>query len=370
MTSRRLLLRVVSGILFSVVGLVAADERQTENIILITADGLRWQEVFRGIDPAFMKAEEAGMKAAGELRTKLWAESIEERRRLLLPFFWTEIAKRGVLLGNRDQGSSVRVINGYRVSYPGYSEILTGRAQDDAIRGNDPIQNPTETVLEFLRHKWNLEREQVALFGSWDIFQSIGEHRPGSVVINAGFRALETPGMSARLSELSRIQFELLTPWRTVRHDYITFEMALEYLKTAHPRVLYVALGETDDWAHDRRYDRVLETASYFDDCVRRLWEAAQSTPEYRGKTTMLVTSDHGRGATLEDWHGHGTKVDGAEFIWIAAMGPDTPASGEIRSGEESSQRDVAPTMLNLAGIDHSEYDGVEGRPIQSLLKP
>jgi len=129
--------------------LVAADKRQTENLILVTADGLRWQEVFRGIDPALMNAKEAGMENAGELRTKLWAESPEQRRRLLLPFVWGELARQGTLLGNRDKGNSVRVANAYRVSYPGYSEILTGRAQDAVIQGNKPIQNPTETVLEF-----------------------------------------------------------------------------------------------------------------------------------------------------------------------------------------------------------------------------
>jgi hypothetical protein len=370
MTAPRFLIRVAFGILFASLALFAAEKRQTENLILITADGLRWQEVFRGIDPVFMNAKEAGMEEAATLRDKLWAESPEERRRLLLPFFWSEIARQGVILGNRDRGSSVRVTNGFRVSYPGYSEILTGRAQDDAIRGNDPIQNPTETVLEFLRRKWGLRREQAALFGSWNVFQSIGEHQPGAVVINAGFRALEAPDLSPRLRELSRMQFELLTPWRTVRHDYITFEMALEYLKTARPRVLYIALGETDDWAHNRRYDRTLETATYFDQCVRRLWEAAQSMPEYRGKTTLLAATDHGRGATLDDWNSHGTKVEGAEFIWIAAIGPDTPATGEASATQEYAQRDIAPTMLELAGVGHGEYEGVQGSPIPLLLKP
>ena len=34
----------------------------------------------------------------------------------------------------------------------------------------------------------------------------------------------------------------------------------MAHLRRAQPRVLYLALGETDDWAHDGRYDRVLET--------------------------------------------------------------------------------------------------------------
>lgn len=370
MLSRRLLVRIAIGVLALAPALAGAENRRTRNIVLVTADGLRWQEVFRGIDPALMTAEEAGMKDLGELRDKLWADSVEERRRLLLPFLWSEIAKRGTLLGNRDKGGAVRVSNRYRVSYPGYSEILTGRAQDDKVQGNDPIQNPTETVLEFLRRRWNLRREQVALFGSWDVFEQIGEHQPGSIFANAGYRALEGGGLSPRLRELSQIQFDLLPPWRTVRHDYITLEMALAYLKSARPRVLYIALGETDDWAHDHRYDRVLETAAYFDQALRQIWEALQSMPDYRDKTTLLATSDHGRGSTLEDWHSHGDKVEGAEFIWVAAMGPDTPAGGETSSGDDLFQRDIAPTLLELAGIDPGEYKGALGKPMRPLLKP
>jgi hypothetical protein len=370
MISLRFLLRAAAGVLAASLTLAAADKRLTQNVILVTADGLRWQDVFRGIDPALMTAEAAGMKDLGELRDRLWAESVEERRRLLLPFFWSEIAKNGTVLGNRDKGSSVRVTNRYRVSYPGYSEILTGRAQDEAIKGNDPIQNPTETVLEFLRRSWKLRREQVALFGSWDVFQSIGERQPGSIFISAGCTALQAGGLSQRLRDLSRMQFEVLPPWRSVRHDYFTFEMALEYLKTARPRAMYIALDETDDWAHDHRYDRVLETVGNFDQSLRRLWETVQAMPAYRGKTTLLVTSDHGRGSTLEDWHSHGDEVDGAEYIWIAAIGPDTPAAGEIRSADEVFQRDVAPTLLEIAGVDPGGYEGVQGSPIRVLLKP
>jgi hypothetical protein len=369
MLPQRILLRA-TALFFAVSAmLLAAGQRQTENLILVTADGLRWQEVFRGIDPVLMNAKEAGMQNAAALREKLWAESPEERRRLLLPFVWSALVRQGTILGNRDKGSPVRVSNRYRVSYPGYSEILTGRAQDMAIRSNDAIQNPTETVLEFLQRKWKLRQGQAALFGSWDVFHSIGEHQRGSIFINAGFRALEGEDLSPRLRELSRMQFELLTPWPTVRHDYITFEMALDYLKTKRPRVMYVALGETDDWAHDRRYDRVLETATYFDQCLRRLWETLQSMPAYRGKTTMLVTTDHGRGHTLENWQGHGADVEGSDSIWIAAIGPDTPAAGEIISTQQVFQRDIAPTLLDLGGVDFREYQGVLGTPIQALRK-
>lgn len=157
------------------------------------------------------------------MRERLWKETPEARREALLPFFWTELATRGVVLGNVAKGSFVRVTNAYRVSYPGYSEILTGRAQDDVIRGNDEIRNPTPTVLEFLREKLGLPRSQVALFASWDAFRVIGEHTEGSISINAGYQ-MPDDARSRRAKELAELQFAARTPWNEARHD-VTFEL-------------------------------------------------------------------------------------------------------------------------------------------------
>jgi hypothetical protein len=362
----RIFLRILC--VLAAAGLLSGAERQTRNLILVTADGLRWQEVFRGLDPLLRTEKEAGMAEAGAdaLRQRLWAETPRERREKLLPFLWQTLAARGVILGNRDQRSTVEVTNAYRVSYPGYSEILTCRAQNDRIRGNDPIRNPRETVLEYVKRAWRLRTGQVALFGSWDTFRFIGESREGTVFLNAGYRDAQG---SARLEELSRVQHEALTPWPEARHDYVTVEMALEYLRRFQPRFLYVALDETDDWAHAKRYDRVLETAQYFDHALRRLWETAQSLPAYRGKTSLVVTSDHGRGSQLADWTSHGTKVEGAAYIWLAAMGPDTPARGEAGAGETYRQRDISATLLSLAGLEWQGFCEGGGQPVE-LIAP
>lgn len=340
----------------------AADAPLTRNIILVTADGLRWQDLFHGMDPLLAHQKSAHMDKAAARRKKYSGDTGRERREALMPFFWKRLAPQGVVLGN------VKVTNAYRVSYPGYSEILTGRAEDSIIRGNDPIRNPNETVLEFLKRKLGLTREQVALFASWDVFRHIGEHAEGSITINAGYQAFEGPGVPAPIAELSRLQFHMLSPWDEARHDYITYQMGLEYLKAAHPRVLYIALDETDDWAHDHRYDRVLDAIADFDNFLERLWTTVQSMEEYRGRTTLIVTSDHGRGSTLEDWNTHGAKAQGAERVWLAILGPDTPATGE--SDAPAGQRDIAPTIIQLMGLDPAGYAGATGSAIGAAMKP
>ena len=357
-------MRFVCILLAGIISLTAADVHKTKNVILVTADGLRWQELFSGIDSTLMNEKATGMDKAASLREKLWRSSPEERRRLLMPFFWSELVKQGVVLGNPALNSRVQVSNLFRVSYPGYSEILTGRAQDEAIRGNDRIQNPTPTILEFVRQKLSLPKSQVALFASWDVFEFIGESKPGSIHLNAGNRQVPQSEVSAQSRQLSELQPRMLTPWDSVRHDYLTFELAKDHLRTAHPRLMQISLGEMDDWAHDRRYDRVLQTIGYFDECLKSLWTTLQSMPEYRGVTTMIVTVDHGRGPGLEDWHSHGQKIKGAEQIWLAAIGPDTAALGEMHDTATVLQRDIAPTILDLLNIDYHDYTGVQGHPI------
>jgi hypothetical protein len=341
---------------------IAVAQLKVENVVLVTADGLRWQELFTGIDPLLMKEKTASMADAGQLRDRLWADTPEQRRTRLMPFFWQELAPKGVVLGNLNKNSSVVVTNRFRVSYPGYSEILTGRAQDEAIKGNDKIQNPQMTVLEFLRTRLSVTPEKVALFASWDVFPYIAESKRGAIVINAGY---QNASGSPRMEDLSMLQVRARTPWDSVRHDYVTLEMALDYMRRESPRVVYISLGEMDDWAHNRRYDRTLTAIQYFDEALRQIWGFLQDSSAYRGRTALVITTDHGRGSTLDDWHSHGRQVSGAENIWAAVFGPTTPALGEMRDSPPAFQRDIAPTLLDLLGLDYREYSGVQGTPIR-----
>src|ERR1035438_9852314 len=278
--------------------LLAAQPHHTKNVILFTADGLRWQDLFTGIDPTLMNEKEASMKDAKDRRQRYWRDTPEERRKQLMPFFWNELASRGAIFGNVNKGSSMRVTNAFRVSYPCYAEMLTGHAQDDVINDNVNIQNPSETVLEFARRKLNLDRSQVALFASWNAFVRIGESKPGSITINAGYENFDG---GARMRDLSRGQFLALSPWDEERHDYFTFEMAMEYLKAVKPRVLFISFDETDDWAHDKRYDRVLDKIHYFDQCVRELFATLDAMPEYKGSTSVIVTTNPGSASKPAD---------------------------------------------------------------------
>jgi hypothetical protein len=235
------------------------------------------------------------------------------------------------------------------------------------IRGNDPVQNPTPSFLQFLKNRWSLPPEQVAVFASWELFSHIAQTKPGELFVNAGYENSNVPAGSERVAFLNQLQKQALYIEDSARHDAFTFGLAMEYLKGVQPRLFYIAFDETDDWAHNKRYDRVLESIQFFDRALQELWTWLQNTPHYRDSTTLILTCDHGRGGTKSDWNTHGG-VPGDDQIWLAIIGPDTPAKGELANTKPHYQRDIAPTALELLGIGYKEFTGVQGEPILEFL--
>ncbi|MBK9315699.1 MAG: phosphoglyceromutase [Acidobacteria bacterium] len=365
MKSRYCILQIVVLLTFTCA--VSAQNR-TENVILITLDGARTQEVFGGLDLDILKDKtRRGRVEDSPLYKKYWAETPEERRLKLLPFFWGVLMKEhGSIAGNRSLGSAVMTTNRMWFSYPGYSEILTGQARDDVINSNDRIRNPNTTVLEFLKRKLNLDQNQVALFGSWDVFNWIGEHEEGAITINAGHEPYDHDKVEIQV--LSELQNEKLSPWDSVRFDYFTFRFAMEHLKTYEPRVMHIALGETDDWAHSGDYAHTISSFNKNDQQLKELWDYLQSSPKYRGKTSIIITIDHGRGNTIKDWTDHGEKVPEAQYIWMAFISPDLQLRGEWKNTETIHQNQVAATLCRFLNLDYSENNPRAGKPIARIF--
>jgi hypothetical protein len=351
-------------------GLVAAAPpapatRQTANVILITTDGLRGQEVFTGAEERLI-AKESGVAEPDALRREFWRETPEARREALLPFLWTVVAREGQLYGNAARGSWARVTNGHNFSYPGYNELLSG-APDPRIDSNDKRPNPNITVLEWLNGR-EAYRGRVAAFCSWDVFPFIINRERSGVLVNAGWDPVADRGRSD-LAMLNRLLADTTPAADGVRHDSFTFAAALEHLRAEKPRVMYLGLGETDDWAHAGRYDRYLESAHRFDRFVGELWQELQRTEGYRGRTSLVITTDHGRGTGPEDWKSHGEKIPASQNIWIAVLGPDTPASGERTNVDPVTQSQVAPTVAALLGEAYRAPGPGAAAPIAGALK-
>src|SRR5262245_48147852 len=235
--------------------------QRAASVVLVTLDGVRWQEVFGGMDESLLRATTPRDTNVTTLPVykQYSGATARERREKLMPFLWRSfVASNGFIAGDRTAGSLVSVTNTHWFSYPGYSEILTGEAHDDVIKSNDAIRNQFPSVLQFARRRLALTPSQVATFASWSVFNEIVESEEGATTVNAGAEAYDAP--SPEMKMLNPMQFEARTAWANTRHDAFTFHFAMDYLKRMHPRLLYLSFDETDDWAHDGRYDLVLES--------------------------------------------------------------------------------------------------------------
>jgi bisphosphoglycerate-independent phosphoglycerate mutase (AlkP superfamily) len=136
------------------------------------------------------------------------------------------------------------------------------------------------------------------------------------------------------------------------------------------PRVLYIAYGETDEWAHAGQYRSYLDAAKQTDAWIKQIWEYIQSDPFYKNKTTLLITTDHGRGDLVKDeWTSHNNKVAGSDEIWFAAIGSQIPAIGELRTGVQLYQKQFAATIGKLVGYNFNPGHPV-AEPIPYIFKP
>ena len=327
-----------------------AGSLKTKNVFLIISDGFRWQEVFQGAEQQLMDKTNGGVRSLPLLQKQFWRDTPEARREALLPFLWTEIAQRGQLFGNQNKGSVAKVTNGKNFSYPGYNETFSGFA-DPRIASNDKKPNPNVSVFEWLQGRPGF-KNRVAVFGSWDVFPYIvNQERSGVTVWPAWEARFDGKTYTAPKAVLDFMRDS--TPlWEELILDSFLFHAAIDFVQARKPRVCFVGFGETDEWAHEGRYDNYLSAAHHVDRFAKVLWDKVQTIPQYRGKTTFILTADHGRGAGSEGWKVHGEKTQGSEAIWVGILGPDTPPLGERSQSAPITQSQIAATMAAFLGED------------------
>jgi len=335
----------------------------TENLMIITLDGMRWQEVFGGIDSEIVSDKKFTRDSAYVI-SHFDGSDRNKRREKLFPFLWNTVAVHGQLYGDRLNGSEVNNANPYKFSYPGYNEIFTGYP-DSAMNSNDKIINPNTNVLEFIAKQKGF-KDRIAVFSTWDVFPYILNKWRSGIYVNAGVDSLNFK--IPALTLIDEMQFLEAKPL-DVRLDLLTYFAGREYLKAFKPRVLYIAFDETDDFAHAGMYGQYLKSAHAEDAMIKDLWNLIQSMTEYRDKTALVITCDHGRGNKIKDqWTSHGQKIEDSGQIWIAAMGPDIQPQGVVKTSSPVFQKQIAPTLAALLGF-HFLPDKGETVPIASITQ-
>ena len=363
----RLFLTMILGIC-SAAAVANSAERRTENVILVTLDGVRTEEIFGGLqDEVAAHSAEQVYSEIEYGRERYGAASAAERRRLLMPFFWGELVPTGMLFGNAENGSRVLVENSVKWSSAGYAEMLTGRPQPE-IEDNSFVRYPQTTVLEFVARSLELDKSQVAQIGSWSGYPFLAASVADAFVMSGGYDDFPAAFSSPKLDELAALRRDVMELWEESSNDGITYQMAKAYLLERRPRLMWIGFTQSDDWAHADRYDRLLEYLHLADGWLRDLWSTLQAAEDYRGKTTLIVTTDHGRGQGPADWAEHDQTIPGSESIWVAVIGPDTPALGEAVPPGTVHQGAVAATILDLFGIDPDNFDRDAAPPLPGVV--
>ena len=366
----------------ALLGLSSGALHAADNVLLVTLDGLRWQELYRGLDHTLATHPDYSARSE-QLLEQFWDEDPALRAAKLMPFLHDVVFAQGAHAGNRDAGSCARITNPWHFSFPGYSEILSG-VVNRSIDTNGKNPNPEKTILELLNTEPAFAG-RVAAFGSWDVFPWIFNVERSGLPVNAlGTKVTPTTPLEETLVQLSQ---DIPAPWETVRHDAFTHHYALEELRENSPRVTFISYGETDDFAHDGRYDEYIFAAQRTDRFIRELWEFVQSTEGYRDNTVLFITVDHGRGEEpIETWQYHASKesltgymqslaqyeegIVGSEHTWMAAIGPGVPATGLIAANDENCvpANRIAATLLQLLDVDYRSLNPAMGAPLQEFL--
>jgi hypothetical protein len=341
--------KLILFLLTASLGIISfAQFKRSENVVVVTMDGLRWQEIFGGAD-SVLTFDTTAVYDREYVSEQFWASTAIERRKKLMPFLWSEVATKGMILGNRNYENYVNNANRYWFSYPGYNEIFTGYP-DTLINSNKKTPNSNESVFEYLA-KLPGFKNRIAVFGSWDVFSSIFNEKRSGLLVNDGFRDL--PGsLTERQKQLNKLQHQMPDLFHGAeRLDVATFNIAFEYMKINKPRLIFFGLGDTDEFAHAGMYDFYLDAARKSDAWIRQLWEYIQSTPAYANKTTLIITTDHGRGqAAGGNWKHHGSNIQGSGEMWMAMIGPSVNAKGESKEPGQVYQGQLAATIAVLLG--------------------
>lgn len=326
---------------------------RTDNVIVVTIDGVRWQDVFGGVDP--------GMAAMASLRT---SEVVDAEA--LMPNLYA-FAHAGAVSGAPGHGKPMMASGPNYVSLPGYLEIFSGSTAV-ACRTNGCEPTATRTFLDRARDELGASDRDVAVIASWEKIAFAATANPERITVSAGRHggaSRDKLRFDGRLAAMLDTAAES-TPvpgHDDYRPDSHTAAIALRYLELAKPRVMAIGLGDTDEYAHAGDYASYLGALRQADRFLGDLRATLARMGAYGTNTTVVVTCDHGRSSGFND---HGWDSPESGRVWMVASGGAVPALGYVNEGGAERLADLAPTLEALLGMS-SLADASRGRRMAAL---
>ncbi len=321
-------------------------------VVLVVLDGVRWQEIFGGVDPALAASHRAGPVVGA---------------RSLFPSLYAALDARGAAVGAPGYGV-ISASGPNFVSLPGYTEIFGGRAPVPC-QDNDCAGASGPTIVDAFRDRARADSD-VAVIASWAPIGRAATRARSRIVLSVGRQDVEgapfledEPSTREVLDEGARA--DPRPGHDAFRPDRYTAELALRYLETRRPAFLFVGLGEPDEYAHEDDYRGYLASLRAADDFFGRLFAALDRMGERGRRSLVLVTADHGR---ARDYRDHGAGLPESARVWLLALGGPVHARGFVQAPHSRRLSDVAPTIRQVVGLPLDEAAGA-GAPIFELLE-
>jgi hypothetical protein len=303
--------------------------------VLVAIDGVRWQDVFGGVDPELAAAK--GLTS----EERLDAEH-------LVPNLHRLMTRDGAVVGAPSAATPMRASGPNYVSLPGYMEMLTGRS-DTGCTSNLCGEVPFATIADDVAERGGL----AAVVASWPGIYHAAAATRGHVVMSIGrnggenrFAFEDDPNLAALLRK-----GEAAGPWpgeEDFRRDAATSDVACSYLESHRPTFLFVGLGETDEYAHQGDYRGYLAALHEADAVVGRLATQVASLTASGHPSTLLVTTDHGRSSGFST---HGGDSPESARVWLVATGAGIQARGATSSNVPRHLSDVSQTLRRVLGL-------------------
>lgn len=304
------------------------------SIVLVVLDGVRWQEVFHGVERA--RAGRAGMEEAELLSAEALVPNLHA------------LAADGTALSGGSEPAIVASGPNF-VSVPGYMEIFTGRRWTGCTgNGCGRVQWPT--IADEIAALPNVVPNDVAVIASWEGLARAAAQHPRDLTLSTGRTTGETRDRlrvdattSALLDAGARAG-----PYPGIgdyRRDDATAAIALSYLATQRPRFLFVGLGDTDEYGHRGDYRGYLRALVYADLVIGQIARILTELERQGRATTLLVTTDHGRADNFRD---HGAAFPESAAVWLVAAGWGIRRQGLVTPRQTRHLADVTSTIRAL----------------------
>jgi hypothetical protein len=298
------LIAVINLVFFGHVNGAEVEKKyKTENVFIIVMDGPRYSET--------------------------WGDSTHK----LIPHMANDMAPFGV------------IYDGFRANGPtytnsGHTALTTGVYQHISNTGTEYPKNPS--IFQYWLKATGKPRTAAYVISSKDKLSILtdcknkkwkGQYRPYS---DCGINGLETG----------------------YRMDDVTYNRSIEIAKTDKPNLVLINFRLPDSWGHAGNWENYLSSITLNDLYIYNLFRFLQMDENYKDKTTIFVTNDHGRhlDGVKDGFISHGDNCEGCRRINCFAYGPDFKKGVIMNTPRELV--DIPATIAELLGFTMERCDG------------